>query len=344
MPDLSHGSTSAVIVACVLAAAVAFVLGIVVTAVVRRVAIRHHLLVERRPLWRAPFTLLLVVLAVRWALLGAGPDREWVSRVTYILGITAIVIVGWLLTVAVIGVERAMLARYPDAGLEDRRSRHVRTKIILVARVAQAGVAAITVAAILWTIPPLRDIGLGILASASVIGVIVGLAAQTTLGNLFAGLQIAFTDAIRIDDIVVIGGQQGRIEEITLTYVAVRQSDNTTLILPCTYFATTPFQNWTHKGARVSGTVEISVVAHAPLGDVLAGLREELGRILEGTPHWDRRPGELHVEDATGSPVKLVVTVTAVTGDDIEPLRREVRERLLTFLQRDYPAALPGGS
>ena len=124
----------------------------------------------------------------------------------------------------------------------------------------------------------------------------------------------------------------------------MRQSDNTTLILPCTYFATTPFQNWTHKGARVSGTVEISVVAHAPLDDVLAGLREELGRILESTPHWDRRPGELHVEDATGSPVKLMVTVTAVTGDDIEPLRREVRERLLTFLQRDYPAALPGGS
>jgi small-conductance mechanosensitive channel len=172
MPDLSRGSTSAVIVACVLAAAVAFVVGVVATALVRRFAVRHHLLIERRPLWRAPFTMLLVVLAVRWALLGAGPDREWVSRVTYILGI---------------------------------------------------------------------------LASASVIGVIVGLAAQTTLGNLFAGLQIAFTDAIRIDDIVVIGGQQGRIEEISLTYVAVRQSDNTTLILPCTYFATMPFQNWTHN-------------------------------------------------------------------------------------------------
>lgn len=344
MPDLSHGSTAAVIVACVLAAAVAFVVGIVVTALVGRVAARHHLVAGRRPLWRAPLTVLLVVLAVRWALLGAGPDREWVSRVVYILGLTAIAIVGWLLTVVVLGVERALLARYPDAGLEDRRSRHVRTKIILVSRVTQAVIAAITVAAILWTVPPLRDIGLGILASASVIGVIVGLAAQTTIGNLFAGLQIAFTDAIRIDDIVVIGGQQGRVEEITLTYVAVRQSDNTTLILPCTYFTTTPFQNWTHKGARVSGTVEISVGAQAPLADVLAALREELSRILEDSPHWDRRPGELYVADATGSAVKLVALVTAVNGDAIEPLRREVRERLLTFLQRDHPAMLPGGS
>ena len=244
---------------------------------------------------------------------------------------------------AVIGVERAMLARYPDTGLEDRRSRHVRTKIILVARVAQAGVATITVAAILWTIPPLRDIGLGILASASVIGVIVGLAAQTTLGNLFAGLQIAFTDAIRIDDIVVISGQQGRIEEITLTYVAVRQSDNTTLILPCTYFATTPFQNWTHKGARVSGTVEISVIAHAPLEDVLAACaRNSAGssrapRTGTGGPATPRGGRDRFAGQA-------MVTVTAVTGEDIEPLRREVRERLLTFLQRDYPAALPGGS
>ena len=327
-----------------MAAVVAFALGIVVTVLVRRLAVRHHLLVERRALWRAPLPVLFVVLAVRGVLLAANPEREWVHRVGYILTLVAIAVVGWLLAVVVLGVERALLARYPDTGLEDRRSRHVRTKIILVARVTQAVVGAITVAAILFTIPPLRDIGLGILASAGVIGVVVGLAAQTTLGNLFAGLQIAFTDAIRIDDIVVIGVQQGRIEEITLTYVAVRQSDNTTLILPCTYFTTTPFQNWTHKAARVSGTVEISIDARAPLKDVLGALREELGLALENSPHWDRRPGDIYVADATGSAVRLIATVTAVNGHAIEPLRREVRERLLMFLQRDHPAALPGGA
>jgi small-conductance mechanosensitive channel len=343
--DLSDASAASVIVACVVAAVVAFVLGVVVTVLVRRAAVRRHLLVEPQPLWRAPLPVLFVVLAVRGVLLGVNPERGWVDRVGYILTLVAIAVVGWLLTVVLLGVERGLLARYPDTGLEDRRSRHVRTKIILVVRVAQAVVGAITVAAILWTVPPLRDVALGIFASAGIIGVVVGLAAQTTLGNLFAGLQIAFTDAIRIDDIVVIGGgQQGRIEEITLTYVAVRQSDNTTLILPCIYFTTTPFQNWTHKGARVSGTVEISINAHAPLEDVLGALREELGRVLENSPHWDRRPGDIYVADATGSAVRLIATVTAVNGHAIEPLRREVREHLLTFLQRDHPAALPGGA
>jgi small-conductance mechanosensitive channel len=213
----------------------------------------------------------------------------------------------------------------------------------VVTRVAQAPIVAVTVAAILWTIPPLRDIGGAILASAGLIGVIAGLAAQTTLGNLFAGLQIAFTDAIRIDDIVVVQGLTGRIEEITLTYVAVRAKDNTTLILPCTFFTTTPFQNWTHKGAQISGVVEIAVDSHAPLDALLSALREELGRTLERSAHWDRGRSDLFVEDATAPAVKLIAVVTAVDGDAIAPLRREVREGLLTFLQRNYPAALPGG-
>ena len=343
MPELSDASALTVIIVCIVAAAIAFVVGVAVTTLLRRLAARRNLQVGRRPIWRAPFTVLLVVLAIRGVLLGAGTHREWAGGAGHILGLAAIAIVGWLLTVVAVGIERAMLDRYPDAELENRRSRHVRTKIILVTRVIQALIVAVTVGAILWTIPPLRDIGAGILASAGLIGVIAGLAAQTTLGNLFAGLQIAFTDAIRIDDIVVVQALTGRIEEITLTYVAVRLRDNTTLILPCTYFTTTPFQNWTHKGARVSGVVEIAVNGHAPLDALLSALREELGRTLERSSHWDGSPGDIFVEDATGSAVKLIAAVTAVDGDAIAPLCREVREGLLTFLQQNYPAALPGG-
>jgi len=344
MPELSQASASTVIIACVLAGAIAFIVGLAVTGFIRRLAARRNLDVRRRPLWRAPLTVLFVVLAVRGVLLAAeGTQREWLGRAGYILGLVAIAVVGWLLTVVAVVLERAMLARYPDAGLENRRSRHVRTKIILVTRVIQALIAAVTVAAILWTIPPLRDLGAGILASAGVIGVIGGLAAQSTLGNLFAGLQIAFTDAIRIDDIVVVQGLTGRIEEITLTYVSVRVQDNTTLILPCTYFTTTPFQNYTHKGAHISAVVEIGVDGHAPLEALLGGMREELGRTLEGSSHCDGGHGDIFVEDATGSTVKLIAVATAVDGDSIAPLRREVREGLLTFLQQNYPAALPGG-
>jgi small-conductance mechanosensitive channel len=343
MPELSEASVSTVVVACVVAGAVAFVVGVAVSALIRRLAGRHNLDVRRRPIWRAPVTVLLVVLAVRGVLLAAGPQRAWASRTGYILGLVAIAVVGWLLTAVAVVVERAMLARFPDAELENRRSRHVRTKIILVTRVVQALIGALTVGAILWTIPALRDIGAGILASAGVIGVIGGLAAQTTLGNLFAGLQIAFTDAIRIDDIVTVQGMTGRIEEITLTYVSVLVKDNTTLILPCTYFTTTPFQNWTHKGAQITGMVEIGVDAHAPLDALLPALRGELGRILERSSYWDRGRGDIVIEDATGSAVKLIAMVTAVDGAAVEPLRWEVREGLLTFLRENYPAALPGG-
>jgi len=344
MPELSHASASTVIIACALAGAIAFIVGLAVTASIRRLAARRNLDVRRRPLWRAPLTLLFVVLAVRGVLLAAeGTQRQWPGRAGYILGLVAIAVVGWLLTVLAVAGERAMLARYPEAGLQNRRSRHVRTKIILVTRVVQALIVAVTVAAILWTIPAFRDLGAGILASAGVITVIGGLAAQTTLGNLFAGLQIAFTDAIRIDDIVAAAGLTGRIEEITLTYVSVRVQDNTTLILPCTYFTTTPFQNWTHKGAPITGMVQIGVAAHAPLDTLLPALRGELGRVLEHSSRWDRGRGDIVVEDATGSALKLIAMVTAVDGDAVEPLRWEVREGLLTFLRENYPAALPGG-
>jgi small-conductance mechanosensitive channel len=341
MPDLSQASTPSLIVACVLAGVLAFAVGVAATVMIRRFARRHHMRVQRRPVWRAPLTLLTVVLAVRAVLLGAVTQRPWADRACYILLLAAIGIGGWLLTVVVLVIERGLLARHPDSALEDRRSRHVRTKIILVARVTQAVVVTVTVGAMLWTVPALRDVGAGLLASAGLLGVVVGLAAQTTLGNLFAGLQIAFTDAIRIDDIVVVQGQRGRVDEITLTYVAVRASDNTTLILPCTYFTTTPFQNWTHKSARISRIVQISVNGREPLDPLLAALRAELGRILEASPLADGQPGTVRVEDVAGPSVRLAAKVTAVDGDAIGRLCSDVREGLVTFLQREYPAALP---
>ena len=139
MPELNDASVSTVIIACVVAGAIAFIVGLAVTALIRRLAARRNLDVPRRPLWRAPLTVLFVVLAVRGVLLAAeGPQRAWPGRAAYILGLVAIAVVGWLLTVIAVAGERAMLARYPEAGLENRRSRHVRTKIILVTRVIQA--------------------------------------------------------------------------------------------------------------------------------------------------------------------------------------------------------------
>ena len=335
---LQDASSATVILVSVGAAALALLLGIVLTALIRRLAARRNLVVEQRPPWRAPLTLLLVVVAVRGVLSRADAhQRDWIDHLDYVLDLALIAVVAWLLTVIVRIIQRAMLARYPQAGIEDRGSRHARTEINLVARVVEAVIVATAVTAMLWTVPALHRVGIGILASASVIAVIVGIAAQSTLGNLLAGIQIAFTDAIRIDDIVVVEGKWGRIEEISLTYVAVRVWDNTTLILPCMYFTTTPFQNWTHRGTTVSGSVEIAVDWRAPLD----AMRQELGRLLERSPHCEQQQGELYVGDATDVSIKLVAVVTATSGDSIGPLCWEVREGLVTFLQRNYPEALP---
>jgi small-conductance mechanosensitive channel len=137
-----------------------------------------------------------------------------------------------------------------------------------------AVIATVAIGAMLWTIPAVQELGAGILASAGVLGIVAGLAAQTSLGNLFAGIQISFTDAIRIGDVCRDRQPVGRIEEITLTYVVVRVWDGTCLILPCTYFNTTRFRNWTHGGTQNSGTVELTVNWQVPLED----LRQELRR------------------------------------------------------------------
>jgi hypothetical protein len=203
--------------------------------------------------------------------------------------------------------------------------------------VIDAVVVTIVVAAALWTIPAVREVGVGIFASAGVVGIVFGLAAQTSLANIFAGIQIAFTDGIRIDDIVDIEGQWGRIEEITLTYVVVRVWDGTSLILPCTYFTTTPFLNWTHQGTSATGIVEIGVDWNVPIDE----LRRELGRILAVSSNWDGQKGDLHVEDASGPVVKLIAEVSAPDGDSLAPLRREVREELVQYIQREHADAVP---
>jgi len=334
---VSDASTPEILVACAVAAVVALVAGALLTALVRRIGARRDLVVERRAIWQAPLTVLLVILAVRAVLAAVVDRREWVGDVDYVLSLALIAAIGWALTVLVLTAERALLRRHPEAGITDRGSRHVRTKVLLISRVLQALIVTVALAAMLWTVPQIREVGVGLLASASVVAVIVGLAAQTTLGNLFAGMQIAFTDAIRIDDIVVVEEQWGKVEEITLTYVAVRVWDGTSVILPCTYFTTTPFRNWTHRGAEVTGTVELAVDWSAPLDD----MRAALARLLEASPRWDGKTGELHVADAADTIVKVIALISAVDGDALEPLRWEVREGLVRFLQDERPDALP---
>lgn len=326
-----------VLILCGIGAAVGFFVGLVLTIGLRWLARRLRVSLEWSAATRSPIVALFVVVAVKVILELADAQREWADVVVRLLDVALIAIVGWILLVVADVIETGALAKFPATSLEDRRSRHARTKITLLRRVTDAVVITIVVAAVLWTIPAVREIGIGIFASAGVVGIVAGLAAQTSLANIFAGIQIAFTDGIRMDDIVDIEGQWGRIEEITLTYVVVRVWDGTSLILPCTYFTTTPFLNWTHQGTSATGTVEIGVDWVVPIEE----LRQELGRILERSSNWDGRKGDLHVEDASGPVVKLIAEVSAPDGDSLTPLRREVREGFVEYIQREHADSVP---
>jgi Mechanosensitive ion channel len=213
----------------------------------------------------------------------------------------------------------------------------VRTQLSLLRRLVVVMIAVLAGAAMLLTFPAARAAGASILASAGVISIVAGLAAQTSLANVFAGLQLAFTDAIRVDDVVVVQEEWGRIEEITLTYVVVHVWDDRRLVLPSTYFTTTPFQNWTRKESAVLGAVELDVDWSTPFD----GMRAELDRLLGASPLWDRRVGVLQVTDAVGALVRVRVLVSAHDGPTLFDLRCQVREGLVVWLRREHEHALP---
>jgi mechanosensitive ion channel-like protein len=189
----------------------------------------------------------------------------------------------------------------------------------------------------LMTFPGVRALGASLLASAGLISVIAALAAQSTLGNLIAGLQLAFSDAVRIDDVVVVEGEWGRIEELTLTYVAVQIWDDRRLILPTSYFTTKPFQNWTRTGSAVLGTAEIDVDWSLPIEP----MREELRAVCEGTELWDGRVCVLQVTDAVGGMIRLRALVSANDAPSLWDLRCLVRERLVTWVFEHRSDSLP---
>jgi small-conductance mechanosensitive channel len=182
-----------------------------------------------------------------------------------------------------------------------------------------------------------RGLGTSVLASAGVLGIVIGFAAQRTIANLFAGFQLALTQPIRIDDVVIVEGEWGRIEEITLTYVVVRIWDLRRLILPLSYFIERPFQNWTRREADILGTVFLYADYTIPVD----ALREELKRIAAQSPNWDGKVCGLQVTDATEQTIELRSLVSACDASKAWDLRCEVREKLIAFVQKNYPASLP---
>jgi small-conductance mechanosensitive channel len=207
----------------------------------------------------------------------------------------------------------------------------------LIKRLASVLIAILAIGFALFTFPAVQGIGAGLLASAGVLSVIGGLAAQSVLGNLFAGIQLAFSNAIRVGDVVVVEGEWGTIGEITLSYVVVHVWDERRLIVPSTHFTSKSFETWTRKTSKILGTVYMDVDWCVPVEKV----RAEFEKFLTNNPLWDNRTSSVLVTDATGGYVQVRFLVSAEDSSKQWDLRCEVREHMVTWLQKNHPAALP---
>ncbi len=285
-----------------------------------------------------PLLFLGVILAVRFGSILI-PTAHTTARETVSHGVAIgiIIAVMWLAAKLADILNDIIIARFDITNADNLRARKVYTQLKVLKRIIIIIVCFIGIASILMTFERVRQLGAGLMASAGVIGIIVGVAAQKTLHTFITGIQIAMTQPIRIDDVVIVENEWGRIEEITLTYVVVKIWDQRRLIVPITYFIDQPFQNWTRVTADILGTVFIYADYTIPVPQV----RDKLKEIAEQSPLWDKKVCVLQVTNATEKTVELRALVSAANASAAWELRCYVREKLIEFIKSQYPQALP---
>jgi len=295
---------------------------------------RDMLRFARAPMgWLVPLAALALTLRER-------PESAGLAAVPLLartLGVVLIAVVTWLAVRCVQAAEAFFTRRFPVEVADNLHARRVLTQARVLGRTATVLIVLLGLAAALMTLPLVRQIGASLLASAGLAGLAVGLAAKPVLGNLIAGVQIALTQPIRLDDVVIIEGEWGRVEEITGTYVVVRIWDERRLVVPLGWFMEHPFQNWTRRTAQIVGTVFLWLDYRVPLGP----LRKELERLCREAPEWDGRVCLLQVTDASEHAMQLRALVSSGDSGRNWDLRCRVREGLLAFVQASHPEALP---
>ncbi len=286
---------------------------------------------------RRPSGYLMVLLAMNIAM----PVVQLPESVLYIFNSAFrslfIFSVSWLIIALTAVGEDAILSRYDIDGKDNLRARKIYTQTQTLRKVLAVVIIIVAVALVLMGFDTFREVGTGILASAGLASLVIGFAAQKIFGNFLAGIQIAFTQPIRVDDVVIVENEWGKIEEITLTYVVVRIWDLRRLVWPISYFIEKPFQNWTRVSADLLGTVFIYTDYTIPVNEV----REELNRILKSSDKWDGKVAGLQVTDAKERTMELRALMSAADSSAAWDLRCEVREKLIEFVQKNYPEALP---
>lgn len=251
--------------------------------------------------------------------------------------IPVVITATWALIEALKAFRDLLLVRYNMMQEDNLKSRKVHTQVNLLTNIIIFIIILFAIGFILLSFDSIRQIGIGLFASAGIAGIIVGLAAQKVLGTIIAGIQIAIAQPFRIDDAVVVEGEWGWIEEINLTYVVVRIWDKRRLVLPSTYFMEKPFQNWTRTTAEIIGSVFI----YTDYTISFDALREELTRLLNSTSLWDRNVNVLQVTDAKESTVEIRILVSAKNSPTAWDLRVFIREKMIEYIQKNYPESLP---
>jgi small-conductance mechanosensitive channel len=286
---------------------------------------------------RYPLGVILPLVTLQIIVPNLGLSGAFIEPAQRLLALMQIAAIAWLLLRLVGSVDDIVDTHYQLNVKDNLNARRVRTQLQVLRQTTQIAIYFIAIAGALMTFPAIRQLGTGLLASAGVAGLVVGMAARPLLANLIAGIQIALTQPIRVDDVVIVEGEWGRIAEITATYVVVHIWDDRRLVVPLNYFNEQPFQNWTRRSSDLLGTAFFHVDYTFPVEEGRTALR----RILESTELWDGRVCVLQVTDATEQTVELRALMSASDASTAWDLRCYVRETFVKFLQENYPDALP---
>ena len=287
--------------------------------------------------FRLPLLALLPLVALTFSSSFVSLSLDFAVAMKRTLSLLLIAVVTWLFISSIRVIEYVILSRYDVRAKDNLKARAVYTQINVFKNVAIFVIVVLAFALILMSFDQVRQLGVSIMASAGVAGIIIGFAAQRSIATVLAGIQIAVTQPIRLDDVVIVENEWGWIDEITLTYVVVRIWDLRRLVVPITYFIERPFQNWTRTSADILGTVFVYMDYSVPVEEV----RTELKRIVAASSHWDGKVCVLQVTNTTDRTIELRALMSAADSPIAWELRCEVREKLIAFLQKKYPESLP---
>ncbi|WP_394243601.1 mechanosensitive ion channel family protein [Halopseudomonas laoshanensis] len=310
------------------------IVGTILSRVTSRFSYLHQLVENLSQ----PLVYLLPLLGLQATWLGAPEGIPFMRGIQHLTSLATIAVITWIGIRAVQSVQQTIIAHNPVDVADNLKARQIQTQTRLLVRTMSFFVLLFGVASMLTTFPAVRQVGTGLMASAGLAGLAVGFAAKPVLGNIIAGLQIAITQPIRIDDVVIVENEWGRVEEITGTYVVIRIWDDRRLVVPLQYFIEQPFQNWTRHNASITGSVFFWADYTIPLKP----LREEMDRLLDQVPElWDGRVKVLQVTDTTDKVMQLRVLASSGDSGSNWDLRCYLREHLIGFISREYPECLP---